>query len=258
MEGNFLGIGYKSKYSEEGSIMYEKIDIITKNDEEFYEVVKKFVSEEKHFYIKFYGISEEIERRLNFIISSIFSKYGREDFSDIIYTCVKELVTNASKANIKRIVFEDNNIDLDDEKSFLEGMIKFREELSERKLPVYIDRLKQKDLYISVAFFYSKNGVRIEVVNNITMEPFEDKRIREKLKKAMGYDDISQFYLEQGDELEGAGLGIALVVMLLKGLGVDPSLFRISGPNKPFVLARIEIPLTEDYISIRDKQKITT
>lgn len=250
---NFIGIGYKTKYSEEDNSMYEKVDINVKSDEEFINILEKLIDEEKYFYLKFYGISEEIERRLNIVITKIFEKYGRSDLADIIYTCTKELVINASKANIKRIVFEENNIDYSDEKSFLVGMIKYKEELSETKLPKYISKLSEKGLYISVAFYYSKDGVRIEVVNNISMTEFENKRIREKLKRAMGYDDISQFYLEQGDELEGAGLGIALIVMLLKGIGIDPALFRISGPNNNFVLARIEIPITENYISVRRK-----
>ncbi|MGB9621267.1 MAG: histidine kinase [Brevinematia bacterium] len=251
---NFIGIGYKTKYSEEDSAMYEKVDINVKSDEEFLSVVEKLINEKKYFYLKFYGISEEIERRLNITITKIFEKFGRSDLADIIYTCVKELVINASKANIKRVVFEENNIDFSDEKSFLEGMIKYKNELSESKLPKYISKLSENNLYISVAFYYSEDGVRIEVVNNVSMTDFENKRIREKLKKAMGYDDISQFYLEQGDELEGAGLGIALIVMLLKGVGIDPSLFRISGPNNNFVLARIEVPLTEKYVSVRGKR----
>ncbi|MEN2997744.1 MAG: hypothetical protein ABDH28_01725 [Brevinematia bacterium] len=251
---NFIGIGYLTYYSEGDITMYDKVDINVKSEEEFLKVVDSFVKEGKYFFIKFYGISSEIERRLNLVITRIFEHYGREDLSDVIYTCVKELVLNASKANIKRIVFEEHNVDPSDEKSFLAGMIKFKEELSEMNLPKYLPKLANKDLYISVAFYHSQDGVRIEVVNNVAITEFEDKRVREKLKKAMGYDDLSQFYLEQGDELEGAGIGIALIVMLLKGVGIDPALFRISGPNNNYVLARIEIPFTDKYVSVRRRQ----
>lgn len=250
---NFIGIGYPVYYSEEDNIMYDKVDLSVKSDKEFIEVVDKFIAEGKPFFVKFYGISSEIERRINIAITKIFEHYGRDDLADIIYTCTKELVLNASKANIKRIVFEEHNVDPSDEKSFLIGMMKFKEELSEINLPKYIPKLAEKDLYISVAFFHSQDGVRIEVVNNVSLTEFEDRRIREKLKKAMGYDDLSQFYLEQGDELEGAGLGIALIVMLLKGIGIDPALFRISGPGKDFVIARIEVPLTDKYVSVRKR-----
>lgn len=250
---NLIGIGYLKSFSEGDNTMYDKVDIYIKNDNDFAELINKFIKEGKYFYLKFYGISPEIERRVNLVITRIFENYGRGDLSDIIYTCVKELIINASKANIKRIVFEEHNVDVNDEKSFLAGMMKFKEELSDINLPKYIPKLVNKDLYISVAFYHSKDGVRIEVVNNVSMSEFENRRIREKLKKAMGYEDISQFYLEQGDELEGAGLGIALIVMLLKGVGIDPSLFRISGPNNNYVLARIEVPLTENYVSVRKR-----
>lgn len=223
--------------------------------EEFKKLVDQLVDQEKSFYIKFYIVDDSVEKKVEYAIQKILSKYGKDELVPIVYTCVKELMINANKANIKAVVMEENKVDVSNEKEYLEALIKFKGELTEQNIPKYYKKLMEKDLYVTVSFFYSKDGFRVEVLNNRPIMPFEDRRVREKLKKAMSYDDLAQFYLEQGDELEGAGLGIALIVMLMKGAGLDPSLFRISGPGTNYVKARIEIPFTKDYIPIRYRGK---
>ncbi|MFN3660708.1 MAG: histidine kinase, partial [Brevinematales bacterium] len=75
---------------------------------------------------------------------------------------------------------------------------------------------------------------------------------RMKLKLAMEYTDLAQYYAEQMDTTEGAGLGIALVVLLLRGMNLDPSLFRI-GSKHGVTIARIEVPLVDGYVSSRQR-----
>ncbi|HNM05819.1 MAG TPA: histidine kinase, partial [Leptospiraceae bacterium] len=94
----------------------------------------------------------------------------------------------------------------------------------------------------------------IECVNNTPILPAEEKRLREKMKKSMAYDSIAEFYMDNMDNTEGAGLGIAMTMILLKNEGIDPNLFRIvTKPDK--TLARIEVPFTSDYVTFRDKGK---
>ncbi|PKL11869.1 MAG: hypothetical protein CVV50_05120, partial [Spirochaetae bacterium HGW-Spirochaetae-6] len=73
----------------------------------------------------------------------------------------------------------------------------------------------------------------------------------QKLALIMDYEDLLQFYLENADETEGAGMGLALVITLLKKVGIDPHLFRvIARPN--YTLARIEIPFEPQYKPMRE------
>jgi len=56
--------------------------------------------------------------------------------------------------------------------------------------------------------------------------------------------------MDNMDNTEGAGLGIALIMILLKNEGIDPNLFRIiTHPDR--TIARVEIPFSENYVSIR-------
>ncbi len=199
----------------------------------------------------FFVLNDSVEKEVELVLGDIFNKYGKPDYSGIIFTCIKELIINASKANLKRILFEEHNMNIDSEEEYIAGMLRFREELSNSRILSFEEKLKEKNYWLRVTFESNETGVRIEVINNAHITKIEERRIREKLRKAMSYDDIAQFYLEQGDEIEGAGMGIALVVMLLKGLGFDPSLFRLGNTKGRQTLIRIEIPLTPDYVSKR-------
>jgi len=202
--------------------------------------------------LTFFVLDEKVEKEIEAILGDIFNRYKKEEYAGIIFTCIKELIINAAKANLKRILFEEYNMNIDDEEEYIAGMLRFREELSNSRILTYEAKMRSKNYWVKVSFESNAMGINIEVVNNAHITKIEERRIREKLKKAMSYNDIAQFYLEQGDEIEGAGMGIALVVMLLKGLGVDPSLFRLGNTKMKQTLIRVEIPLSPDYISKRE------
>ncbi len=202
--------------------------------------------------ISFFVFNQDIEKNVESILAEIFAQYGKVEYTGIIFTCVKELIINAVKANLKRVLFEEHKMNIDDEKEYLAGMLRFRNELNTLNILNYESKLKSKNYWVKISVEHSVDGICIEVTNNAHITRIEEQRLREKLRKAMQYTDIAQFYMEQGDEIEGAGMGIALVIMLLKGLGVDPSLFRLGNTNEDNTLIRLEIPFTKNYVSKRD------
>jgi hypothetical protein len=222
------------------------------NMQEYINSINDIVEKGKSFNIKFYIIDQDIERRVEAALQFIFLKCRKPDMAGIVYTCVKELMINGAKANLKRVLFETSNLDMDDEDTYIEGMMQFKNLLIEGSYRNFLHSLKERDYWIAVKFNFNPDGVRIEVVNNAHITRLEDKRLREKLSKAVQYEDIVQFYIEQGDELEGAGMGIALIVMLLKGIQIDPSYFRIGNTDQGQTFSRIEIPISPNYVSIRN------
>lgn len=220
-------------------------------DYESYNSLKEQIEKTKSFTMKFYIADKDVEKEVGNILRIIFDKFHKSDYVGVMITCLMELIINAAKANLKRIIFETNHLDIDDEEMYLKGMMKFKDLLIESTYIKYFNELKEHDYWIKVFFAYDEKGVKIEVINNAHITRIEEKRIRKKLKKAMQYQSIAQFYIEQGDELEGAGMGIALVIMLLKGLGIPTELFRIGNINGRETMIRIEIPLSATYASIR-------
>lgn len=218
---------------------------------ETYESLKEQIERSKSFTMKFFIADKDVEKEVGNILRIIFEKFHKADFVGVLVTCLMELIVNAAKANLKRVIFEVNHLNIDDENVYLTGMLKFKNLLVESSYIKYFNELKDHDYWIKVFFEYDENGVKIEVVNNVHLTSIEDRRIREKLSKAMKYQSIAQFYLDQGDELEGAGMGLALVVMLLKGLGIPPELFRVGNINGKETMLRMEIPLCDKYTSVR-------
>lgn len=221
------------------------------NREEYDQTLSEILESGRIFNVRFFVVNDDIEKKVEHTLDRLFNHFGRDGFTGVVYTCVKELMVNGMKANLKRVLFEKHKLSIDDEETYLNGMIDFRNMLTDHIDPEYVKALQAGDYWVNVRFIYNGDGVRLEVVNNAHITHIEDRRLREKLKKAMGYDNIAEFYMDQGDEMEGAGMGIALIVMLLKGMGIEASLFRIGNTTENQTFARIEIPLTENYIPLR-------
>lgn len=219
---------------------------------DYEQLFKTHLEKDKALSIQFWVVDEVIERQVEWVLNYIFEKYNKVEFVGVVYTCIKELLNNAAKANLKRVLFKTEGLNIDNEDEYLKAMVKFKDLLIEKNYRTFLDKLKKEKYWINVKFIYNKDGLCIEVINNAKITKIEDRRLREKLKKAMNYEDIVQFYLEQGDEIEGAGMGIALIVILLKGLGLNPALFRIGNTAEQQTFARLELPLSKNFVSVRD------
>lgn len=197
--------------------------------------------------IRAYAVISATEAGLSYIVEQILTKYNRPDMVGPVYTSVKELSLNGAKANFKRILFEDENLDSDNDEQYEYGMELFKKYLNENWVLEYGKKSRERKLYVDIFFDFNRDRLILEVMNNRPISPKEDKRIREKFHTAMRYDDIAQFYMEGGDSSEGAGMGIVLVTMMLKAQDIDPHLFTIRSDYREKTLARVEFPLSPDY-----------
>ncbi|MFN3603185.1 MAG: histidine kinase [Leptonema sp. (in: bacteria)] len=210
----------------------------------------------KYLVLKTHRMTETVEKHIKYALESILKKTEHERYIHSLYTILKELVINGCKANQKRIFFEDHNYNIFNEEDYKKGMEEYKKNFSEEMAIEYGKKAKQKGLYVLIDFEFDQDGLRIEVINNSTIAAQEEKIMREKLKKSMGYNDLAEFYMDQAmsGESEGAGLGLALIIILLKGEGIDPNYFRII-IEKDKTIARLEIPFTENFVSKRNRKR---
>ncbi|TGK07702.1 histidine kinase [Leptospira semungkisensis] len=202
--------------------------------------------------LKTHRITRSVEEHIQQAIELILDKVTYPTLVPTVYTIVKELSINACKANQKRIYFEEKGYDLENFTEYKKGISEYRKLFSEAMAEEYGHKSKKKGFFCLITFDYSMDGIRIEVTNNTPVTAEEERSLREKLEKGMQYADIAQFYLDNEDNSEGAGLGLALILIMLKGEGIDPSYFRIL-IRKDSTIARLEIPLTPNFKSVRDK-----
>jgi len=203
----------------------------------------------------FYDFHDKLETEVDNAINLMLAKYNRKDLQEVIYSTVKELSINGVKANLKHIVFLEKNINRNDESSIITGLHSLHEIISN---PVLLEEYGLKaekfNYRVNLRLKHSNKRVIVMVANSIPMKDEEEQRIREKFEKALNYDSIAEYYMDNLDDAqaEGAGLGITMVVLLLKSCGISPHSFTIYKNRDNETVAKIEIPLSEDYISSRD------
>jgi len=200
--------------------------------------------------ITFYENDAEINKFIRQVIKYACEYYNKPEYSDVLYGCTKELVINATKANLKRIFFQANNWDINNMGHYATGLPKFKKILETNEYKNYIEDLKKQNLWVKFNFIHSPDGFIIQVINNSAICNVEEGRIRMKLKRAMKLNDLVQMYNEDIENSEGSGLGMALIVILMKSVKLDASLFRIGSKNE-ITTARIEIPFNKNFKTMR-------
>ncbi|MDD5066252.1 MAG: histidine kinase [bacterium] len=203
--------------------------------------------------INAYGFTDRLKNRVFEKLKEILNRFDKSSLLDVVYTVVKELIVNATKALMKRIVFAENNLDIDDHEEWQKGTAVFKDKLRERFIKEYVKKSKSLNFKVKIRYIYNKKGMRVEVVNNTPIPKIDEKRLRKELSIAMKYKSIADYYIDNADNLEGAGMGLALIIILLMNQGLDPQYLRIGNVGEE-TIARVEIPFTGDYIPYRDQK----
>jgi len=179
----------------------------------------------------FFYPSENTIKTLNAILAKILATTDRIFLLDMMVTILREIIINATKANAKRVYFHKMNLDIANHETYMKGIEKFKEDIVGQ-----LDRLEGelKKSNLKVTFYTKKeeDGIKFIVTNNAPILPEELKRINLRLDNARRYKDFTEAYEEIYDETEGAGLGIVLVVLLLKSSGIDPAHYKIKTDGK--------------------------
>jgi hypothetical protein len=226
---------------------------LKKSESELKEIVKKAVQNNTILTLKTYMLSDYGEQILNIITKGILEHFNRMDLMDISYSSAKELVINATKANLKRVMFREMGLNINDPADYEKGIQEFKGNLTEEKIVNYKPLFKKYDLPVTATFYFNKEVLNLKVKNNFPLLPIEQTRIRDKFQKAVSFSNLIDFFMEYGDNAEGAGMGITMVGILLDQSGIDKHSFSLYSSEKyKETVAKIEIPLSKDYISKRD------
>lgn len=219
------------------------------------QVAEETLHAEDRMVIKAYGFIPVTEYFMRDFVKKLVSKYGRPELATPIAMIIKELAVNATKANFKRIIFNENNVNMKDPVDYERGMRLFREAISDRMSLEYGKKAKEARLNIHASFDFNRDRIIIEIRNNLGMTYGEEARVRAKLREAMRCEDVADFMMANIDETEGAGLGLVLSLMALKSSGFDPHMLTIQTDYATHTLARVEIPLHDQYVPRRHRFK---
>lgn len=212
---------------------------------------KEFIDQQRPFRLRVSHVGKNASKLIQFIISELAAKYDLKELKSFIFTSVRESIENGIKANMKRAIFHKHGVNIHDESEYLQGMEILRDQLRAENLLQIIPMAKAMGFYAELVIHHNNEVLQIYIKNNAPMTTFEERRVREKFKSAMSIPDFSNF-LEHGiDFTEGAGLGIALTIAILRNLGLDPNTYRIYR-NDQYTVVRLIFPLQPDYIDERE------
>ena len=187
------------------------------------------------------GIQEYIQNG----IRAIAKKLGRPAIASPLITIVYELATNGLKAVYKQAFYKYaiHEVGLGDI-PYETWLNIFRSEINTNKAQnfAHVCRTNNLALYISAKMI---GGIlRFEVTNDGVASEIERVRIRKLYLKAKNEGNFENLLLEEVDDRyrEETGMGIPLVVLTLKGLGIPLSNFRYI-ITKTRTIARVDIPV---------------
>ncbi|MBN2416233.1 HDOD domain-containing protein [bacterium] len=172
--------------------------------------------------LKYYSVDTGSHMFINALLTKILAHYSLTFFVHPLETIVHELLSNAYKANLKRVYFADKHLDLENATQFRKGIREFRA-TAYADLGYIHRELRKRDLYFELSIVKKDKTLCITVMNNSPLSPAEQKRISDRFSKVNEYDTFLAAYDDFFDESEGAGLGIIMAWFLLKDSGVDPT-----------------------------------
>jgi putative nucleotidyltransferase with HDIG domain len=211
------------------------------------EKIKKAIQSGIPLIITTYTLPHEIEVYIENVIEVFLKQTNQLRLKDYIFYCVQELVVNAKKANTKRVYFSEHGLDIDDPDDYETGMRNFKEETI-TQIDHYLQMQKEKGLYIKVILKIKRNTIHIEIRNNVAANKVEQLRIHDKLARSRLYDSLEDAMSRVPEDSEGSGLGLVILVLMLKKIGLNDESFSIKTTGK-FTIASLSIPLDETMIA---------
>ncbi|MDR2470616.1 MAG: hypothetical protein LBD09_00725 [Treponema sp.] len=187
-----------------------------------------------------YTLPRKVERYIEQVVT-IFLEYVKQNhLKDNVIYCIQELVVNAKKANTKRVYFTDRGLDLNNDDDYERGMSSFKDDTL-NNINYYLEMQRQQGLYIKLILHLKNNVINIEVRNNAVITAGELERIRSRLAKAREYGDMEEAIFHILDDSEGAGLGLVMLAIMLKKIGLGSDAFDILKSGNE-TIARLVIP----------------
>lgn len=192
--------------------------------------------------IKTYTLPHDTEEELEGILELFLREMGQEGIKDPLYYCLRELAVNAKKANTKRVYFKLKELDLNDDANYQEGMTGFKRDTLDN-IDFFLQKQKEAGLYIKIIFHNQGDVFNLYICNNSEMTRKEQMRVYDRIARSRAFNSMEEALATVLDDSEGAGLGLVILVLMLKKMGLNEDAFDID-VEKGETIARMTIPMS--------------
>lgn len=207
--------------------------------------IKKAIESELPLLITTFTLSHEMELYINEVVSCFLRELNQDFMIQYVLYCVNELTSNAKKANTKRVYFQEKQLDINNEMQYKKGMENFKKDTLDN-INHYLTLQKEQGLYIKLVVQKRNKKMKIEIKNNSPLTIYEYKRMHDKIARAGKYESVEDAFSQILDASEGAGLGIIIMILMLRKIGLSEQNFQFFTENGE-TITRIILDLSLSY-----------
>lgn len=207
------------------------------------------VPEEGHpLVVRFAALTSDQVDALVAALFHLMLSLGKEEIHEQIAYCLRELIENAVRANWKRRLFRNAGLDITNAADYAKGIGLLQS--GDAAAPSASD----DGNYVEVRLERTADHVLLRVINSSQMVETERLRVTRRIASARLYETFDEIFEQVEDESESAGLGLAMLSMILRRLGVPANCFRFSSGAG---LTTFEIDLPLDLVSDEESDQFT-
>jgi hypothetical protein len=141
-------------------------------------------------------------------------------FFAFAHTVIKEFLQNGVKATQKRIFFKNNGLDID--KNHKQAIEQFKESMSNGDIHTHL-LSEGMEFLVELSFQeIDQKNIRITVRNHGEMNASEIKNVNFMIDRGRKTNEVSDLLSDETSNKEGGGLGLSMIVILMKKLGLTP------------------------------------
>ena len=193
--------------------------------------------------VKSFTLPHETEVYLEEILGVFLKELGQDRLKDPLAYCLRELAVNAKKANTKRVYFKEKGLSLTNEPEYEEGMRNFKQETLDN-INHFLEMQKGRRALHQGHLPHEGGRLNLYVANNTEITKREQFRVFDRIARSRAFDSLEEALTTVIDDSEGAGLGIVILVLMLKKIGLDEDAFDIDTRNGE-TIARIVDPMDQ-------------
>lgn len=197
-----------------------------------------------------YTLPRNMEIYIRNILTTFLEECHQEHLEEYLQFCLGELLTNAKKANTKRVYFKEKGLDINDPDDYEKGMEHFKEDTL-TNIDHYLELQKKAGLYIKLDLQIRGDKVKIEIRNKAKLTVFESERIQNKIIGVQKYNDMENVFENVIDQSEGAGLGIIIIILMLQKVGLAKENYQVESVGEE-TITRIILPCNKEIFSAEE------
>ncbi len=210
--------------------------------------------------------SQTLEYRFDFIspkdgvfiikvLERILQKKSLIDISDELNYILMELITNANKANVKKIFFLQKEADLNNPGDYNNHLKDFSQAI-QSGYESFIPYFSRFNLRTRVIFEFTEEYLWIRVANNRAATPEEVQRVQTVIRAAGQIRNTIEAFDKMTDRTEGANLGTLTSILMLRriGLSSDDYFFESDAQNNE---TQVSLRIRLDTVTIQQADRIS-